>query len=239
VGVLIVAPAIFLTCRNFADAGFGCGDQDFLWADKYKMQNIIAYNVSESQFHIAQSKQKSERGQSKIEFRCGDAVLGLAQSPDGSFTKIISLDSAYHFRTRADFITEAHRCLDSNRGRFVIIDLALSRPLRDMSFYDKMRTRLIAYLAGIPQQNLWMAADFERNLQNVGFSSVSVRPITPRSDEDIFHPLSQHISRSLSTYDAIVSSTTRAKFASAARLMKFIGDHKLFEVVIVSAEKLS
>lgn len=197
----------------------------------YDVSSITGYNLSPAQTEIA--KRKAAKVSARIQFLSGDAVEALRRVEVGSFTKIVSLDSAYHFRTRLNFLTEARRCL--NCGRLVLIDLVLRRPLSEMTWLESVRTRAISYLAGIPQTNLWTAEEYEARLKVLQFSSYSVRVVSDNCAQDIFLPLSNHIRSSIAVYDAILSQGTKAKFRAAASLMGFLGKHQIFDVVVVSA----
>ena len=121
------------------DTGFGRGDQIMLWADEFQVRHIRGINISPAE--VADARQRIRRWQRdvknggqgeahlSIELTVGDAtrlplLLGnnapscsssssssSSSSCNAGFTKVLSLDCAYHYDTRREFFDEAMRVL--------------------------------------------------------------------------------------------------------------------------------
>lgn len=168
--------------------------------------------------------------------------MGLAACQSDSFTKVVSLDSAYHFNTRESFLKEAHRVLVAEEGRLVTIDLVLQRPLDEMPLVQHLKTRLMALLVGIPQANLCTMAQYRQQLERLQFAHVSVEPLvvdshSSSSSKSVFLPLADHITAILDQYEPILSATTALKFRSAARMMRHLGNNNIFHVILATGTK--
>ena len=98
------------------DAGCGFGDQDAHLAHTRAPARILAVNVTQLQVEEARQRNPAPG----VEYRhCSATAIN---EPDGSFDAVISLEAAFHFDTRADFLQEALRLLRPG-GRLGIIDM--------------------------------------------------------------------------------------------------------------------
>jgi erythromycin 3''-O-methyltransferase len=105
------------------DVGNGLGVQDPVIAEVARPRALVAMNITESQLR-AGKEPLAEAGASPV---LADAMR--IPLDDGSVDGVISVEAAFHFRSRRRFFTEAHRVLRPG-GVLTMSDLPLTRRLR-------------------------------------------------------------------------------------------------------------
>ena len=146
------------------DVGCGSGDQLRVWHEDFGVSAIVGYEPHAPS--VLQARIYAEDRPAITVVRGTDAAIG-APAPSA----ILSLDAAYHFRSRAGFLQRAGRLLPPG-GRIGLTDLIAPGPRPDI------RSRLLALLAGIPQRNLWDAARWPEELRAAGFDSIELVDLT-------------------------------------------------------------
>jgi SAM-dependent methyltransferase len=101
------------------DAGCGLGAVTAHLERYYEASRIVGINFSEEQVRHCRSRHPH------LAFEVMDAAS--LQFPDGSFDRILCVEAAFHFRTRARFLREAHRVLRPG-GTIALADLIPSTP---------------------------------------------------------------------------------------------------------------
>jgi SAM-dependent methyltransferase len=120
------------------DVGPGLGVQDPVIAEVARPRRLIALNITESQLRDGKAA-LSEAGAHPI---AGDAIrIPLA---DASVDGVISVEAAFHFRSRQRFFAEARRVLRPG-GVLTMSDVPITRFPRGP----------IELLAGLSQLRLW------------------------------------------------------------------------------------
>ena len=89
----------------------------------------------------------------------GDAVEFVRNSPE-TFDTIVSIDAAYHFNSRRDFLMASAKRLAPG-GRIAMADMVLAN---DASFSARLGMRALCLLLGAPYANMVTRADYERTL---------------------------------------------------------------------------
>ena len=84
-----------------------------------------------------------------------------------SFNKVLSVDAAYHFRTRRHFVSEAARTLVTG-GRLVVADLILHRPYAELGWRERLGLALVSLAVRIPGENLVDEAEYTEMLESLG-----------------------------------------------------------------------
>ena len=171
------------------DAGCGFGDQDVFWVRRFGPRRIVGINLAAEQVAQACRRVESLGLANRIEIRLGSATeLPFERA---SFDKVIALESALHFESRVDFFDEACRVLRGG-GRLVTTDII---PLTDRhsSLADWLSKALVAFVWGIPGDNLYPRRVYANCLRAVGFKDVVVTSLR----EHVFAPFSRYLARRL------------------------------------------
>lgn len=120
----------------------------------------------------------------KVELYHGDAVHHPRQdtphpfnanTPNTSYSTILALDCAYHFRTRETFLKQAFEHL-SPGGTIALADICFAT---EESSFGK---RLLRTLGVMPAENMVSIEAYQCQMQDVGYVGIQVEEIT----EDVF-----------------------------------------------------
>jgi SAM-dependent methyltransferase len=142
------------------DVGCGLGAVTAYLKRYYDAPRILGINFSEEQVRHCRSRHPD------LVFEVMDAAS--LQFPEGSFDRILCVEAAFHFRTRARFLREAHRVLRPG-GTIAMADLIPATPSTLGEWMLPAENRvddLDAYTA------VW---------RDAGFAAPRIREITERS----------------------------------------------------------
>ena len=151
--------------HHVLDAGTGAGEQIRVWVDRFGVTRISAIEVDPELAQAARSRAEREAWRCDIDVRTGKAEE--VGAPSNSVDRVVSLDAAYFFRTRARFLENAQRLLKPG-GRLALTDLVLgSGPAASLA-------RAMAPIFHIPWSNLWTRALWVASLESAGFREVEI-----------------------------------------------------------------
>lgn len=209
------------------DVGFGCADQDFFFLDKFKISKIIGFNSSQDQVDRAVLKCK-KLGENRFEPKFGIAPFlpVLADSAD----IVLSLDSAYHYNTRFQFLQNSCSWLKRG-GKIGLVDLILNRPPTLLSW---PLLASFAWIIGIPLGNLYDTREYRKKMEEAGFSRIKFSTLDPNA----FSHLPHFIDCQLERYRPILSPSVINKYSMTSKGMAFLAKHEIFQFTLVTATKL-
>lgn len=157
------------------DCGFGYGDQDILWAEKYRPKRIVGLNVTPNQVRIAQERVRLTRLERVVHLREGSATE-IPFGP-GEFDVVFALESAMHFKTRSMFLRQAFRVLRPG-GRLVMADMSQKSDRQvGVGLRRRLRHRYWRGRIAFPEENVWTTQRFESELRAAGFQNVKLESI--------------------------------------------------------------
>ena len=170
------------------DAGFGFADQDLFWMRTFEPAHITGLNITASQVTLAR-RRVAEHGLAErielFEASATDMPLG-----SGSFDKVLAVECAFHFDTRARFFQQAYRVLCPG-GRLVLADVIQTSPEAwpTRRFVQKLNWRIFSSRWSVPAANADTRATYAAKLRAAGFRNIEISSIR----EHVFTPLHRHL----------------------------------------------
>ena len=175
------------------DCGYGFGDQDILWARNLKPEKIIGLNITNSQVKRARINVADAGLEKSIDLREGSATEMPIENE--SIDLVVSVESAFHYRTREDFFKEAFRVLRPG-GRLVTADILPTKNPKNLfsQIEHWLSWSLVAGKFNIPQENYYLIPSYNKKLSKAGFVNIDIKSIR----DDVYIPLHEYLSRNQS-----------------------------------------
>jgi SAM-dependent methyltransferase len=170
------------------DCGFGFGDQDMLWAERFGPARITGLNITESQVRVARRRISAVGLDDRVDLRRGSATAMPIES--GSVDVVIALESAFHFNTRELFFREAWRVLRPG-GRLVTADIIPMPAVTGWKQRLEQRVTwgLVATRFAIPDENADGRPTYFSKLALSGFAQIRIEAIR----DQVYAPLHRYL----------------------------------------------
>ena len=212
------------------DAGFGFAEQCIFWARTFGPASIVGLNISEFQVEVAKQRVQEAGFADRIRLINGTATdMPIS---DNSVTKVVALESAFHFETRERFFEEAFRVLEPG-GRIALADLLFLPPQKSARLYKRLLAHLGRTAWQIPGgQNLDSIESYTEKLQAAGFINIRIRSIR----HQVLLPFRTYLRERSRTASAAGQPSLSMKFLwwAASRGVKLKG---VLDYVLVSANR--
>ncbi|KAG0004052.1 hypothetical protein BGZ80_008908 [Entomortierella chlamydospora] len=229
---------------HILDVGFGCGDQDVYMAQLYQPAQITGITIEAIQHHAAQEliKRTSIPG-TEIQLHVADAsklpeflastpeVFSRAQDhQDGRFTHVVSIDSAYHYNTRAQFLKNASLVLVPETGRLALADMILAKPA-PTSGLGRAIFKAVFSAMEVPATNMKTMDEYKQDLMDAGFVDIEIECIEDR----VFSGLAQYIQNQTGRLGGLVKPGVNWTYWGLCKGLWWLDRSKWLHFVVVKA----
>jgi len=169
---------------HILDVGCGYGKQDFLLHNMLSSSSkIVALDLSEKQIDFANNYRKRKKiSKKQLKFVQCDAHCLIDKFFCKKFNRIISIESAFHYKDRHLFFKSVSSLLTKD-GLFVISDIMLKNTYKP-SIINKLFLNIACDFLCIPEKNLikmneWKKQVKKSNLKIVKFYDITDKTFVP------------------------------------------------------------
>ncbi|KAF9941012.1 hypothetical protein BGZ67_006068 [Mortierella alpina] len=233
---------------HILDVGFGCGDQDVYMAQLYRPAQITGITIEPIQHHVAQELiKRTELPGTRVQLHVADASFlpqFLKETPSvfeqqpvskatpgkSHFTHVVSIDSAYHYNTRASFLRNAAQVLEPNTGRLAMADIILAKPAPTSSFGRGIFNAVFGALE-VPVVNIKTMDEYKQDLVEAGFLDIEIECIEDR----VFSGLATFIQDQTGRLGGMVKPGVQWNFWGLYKGLSWLDRSKWLHFVVVKA----
>jgi ubiquinone/menaquinone biosynthesis C-methylase UbiE len=168
------------------DAGFGFGDQHLLWMKEMRPRFITGVNITASQVFYAKERIERLGLTDRIELYVASATD--LPFEDARFTKVVSVEAAFHFDTRERFFAEAFRVLAPG-GRIVLADVVPGARWQESAAPVRWATEFVGRsFWQYPHENIYPLGTYVETMRRAGFEGLQIEDIS----DDVFEPFNRY-----------------------------------------------
>ncbi|KAF9185790.1 hypothetical protein BGZ50_002874 [Haplosporangium sp. Z 11] len=187
---------------HILDVGFGCGDQDVYIAQLYEPARITGITIEPIQHHAAENLIRRttlpsetvidlhvadasnlpeflDTTPSVFQYPAGSSLSSSTSTHNGTFSHVLSIDSAYHYNTRATFLKNASQVLTPDTGRLAMADMLLARPPPTSRFGQLLFQAVFSGMQ-VPVENMKTMSEYKQDLIDAGFVDIEIECIEDR-----------------------------------------------------------
>ncbi|EDV26217.1 uncharacterized protein TRIADDRAFT_56090 [Trichoplax adhaerens] len=211
------------------DIGFGCGDQDIWWHQHYGV-DIIAVEVVPSQVAVAKRRVRDLGLEKRVQLMLGSADdLNFARA---TFDKIVSLDSAYHYRTREVFFSKAYALLRPG-GSLGLIDFVFNN--RKSSLLQELVKTCASKFFLVPKVNMVSMDTYALQMKSAGFCNVRIVDLS----EHVFNGFYEYSVNQYKKYSGLIAPRAFIQLRLVGMAIKFVGRYTNIKCILATGDKLS
>jgi ubiquinone/menaquinone biosynthesis C-methylase UbiE len=140
--------------------------------------SILGIDATDVRIETARQYIEKQGLADKIAVQVGDATA--LDFGDGSFSKLIAIECAFHFNTRRDFLREAARVLAPGGG-LGMSDIILRKGADPQEFRERVNFAVVAYCRLDFPENVYDADGYADLLRSLGFEEVRIDAITDQT----------------------------------------------------------
>lgn len=159
------------------DVGCGYGANAVCYTKKYQPTSVIGIDVTEVRIKSGTGYVAQHGLSQLIQLQLGDATA--MTFADASFDRVISVECAFHFDTRRDFLREAARVLAPG-GTLALSDMIPRRGVDPKTYMTGHRAQISGVCLDMPV-NAYDADVYAAHLHEAGFVDVRVDSIVDQA----------------------------------------------------------
>ncbi|KAF9952886.1 hypothetical protein BGZ72_005845 [Mortierella alpina] len=233
---------------HILDVGFGCGDQDVYMAQLYRPAQITGITIEPIQHHVAQELiKRTELPGTRVQLHVADASFlpqfleetpsvfeqSLPKAAPGKshcFTHVVSIDSAYHYNTRATFLKNAAQVLEPSTGRLAMADMILAKAV-PTSALGRVIFNAVFGAVNVPVANMKTMDEYKQDLIDAGFVDIEIECIEDR----VFSGLASYIQDQTGRLGGMVKPGIQWNFWGLYKGLSWLDRSKWLHFVVVKA----